>query len=420
MSSHSTTVGSKAESRLDLTRWKNVPYIVGGIGLVIALIGAFAGKDGLKQFGFTYLTAYIYFLSLCVGGLFLVLIHHLFDAAWSVPIRRISEHLAVLLFPTMAILFIPIAILAPTIYPWMTMDPPDHALHMKHALLNKTAWYVISAGVFLVWWLLSRKLRSWSLRQDETGSAECTYKLRFHACWGMFMFAVSVTMAIMLWVKSLEHQWFSTMYGVYYFAESVWTTLATVYFLSKVLRSTGHLSKVITRQQVHDLGVLWFAFTVFYAYIHFSQYFIIWNANIPEETFWYIKREQGTWWQFGMLLIFGHFFLPFLALLRIDAKISGTVAIPLAIWAWLMHFCDVSYNIMPVLLPDGYDQAPLSIVMVFASMAFIGSVLAVVWMKMFASHPPYPIKDPRLGEALGIYQPSGNTTYVAAQYEGKQ
>ncbi|MFN7139137.1 MAG: hypothetical protein ACK4UN_07355 [Limisphaerales bacterium] len=418
MSSHPTKAESGANAPLDLSKWKKVPYIVGAIGLVGAIIGFILDP---RQFGFTYLTAYIYFLSLCVGGLFLVMIHHLFDAAWSVPLRRLSEHLAVLLFPTMAILFIPIALLAPTIYPWMTMDPhTDHALHAKHALLNMPAWYLISAACFLVWWGLSRRLRAWSLRQDETGSAQCTYKLRFHSCWGMFMFAVSVTMAIMLWVKSLEHQWFSTMYGVYYFAESVWTTLATIYLLSLVLKRSGPLKNVVQTRQFHDLGVLWFAFTVFYAYIHFSQYFIIWNANIPEETFWYIKREQGTWWQFGMLLIFGHFFLPFLALLRINAKVNHSMTIPLAIWTWLMHFCDISFNIMPVLLPDGYNQAPLSIVLVLCCMAFIGAVLVVVWLKHFASHAAYPVKDPRLAEALGIYVPPGQTTYVAAQYEGKQ
>lgn len=233
------------------------------------------------------------------------------------------------------------------------------------------------------------------------------------------MFAVSVTLAIMLWVKSLEHQWFSTMYGVYYFAESVWTTLATIYLIATVLKRTGHLGKVITQRQVHDLGVLWFAFTVFYAYIHFSQYFIIWNANIPEETFWYLKREEGTWWQFGMLLIFGHFFLPFLSLLRIDAKITGTVTIPLAIWAWLMHFCDISYNIMPVLLPKGYDQAPFAFVLVLGCIAFIGGVLAIAWIREFLRHPAYPVKDPRLAEALGIYVEPGKTSYAAAQYEGK-
>ncbi len=417
MSSHSTTASAGTPTRLDLSRWKNVPYIVGGIGLIGAIIGMLMDP---KQFGYAYLTAYIYFLSICVGGWFLVMIHHLFDAAWSVPIRRIAEHLSALLFPWMAILFIPIAIMALKIYPWMTMITPDHALHKKEALLNVPTWYAISGGVFLVWWFFSWKLRGWSLRQDATGSAECTYKLRFYSCLGMFAFAFSVTLAIMLWVKSLEHQWFSTMYGVYYFAESVWTTLATVYLISRVLVRTGHLTKVITPKMVHDLGVLWFAFTVFYAYIHFSQYFIIWNANIPEETFWYLKREEGTWWQFGMLLIFGHFFLPFLTLLRIDAKMTGAVTIPLVIWAWFMHFVDVSYNIMPVLLPKGYQERPVTLLLVLACMAFIGGVLSIVWIKNFLSHAPYPIKDPRLAEALGVYMPPGNTSYVAAQYEGKQ
>src|SRR6185295_12013556 len=121
-----------------------------------------------------------------------------------------------------------------------------------------------------------------------------------------------------MWVKALEHQWFSTMYGVYYFAASIWTTLATVYVITLVLKRTGPLSAVVHRRQFHDLGMLMLTFTVFYAYIHFSQYFLIWNASMPEETFWYVKRERGSWWDIGLLIVFGHFLLPFLALLRID------------------------------------------------------------------------------------------------------
>src|SRR5439155_7042235 len=101
----------------------------------------------------------------------------------------------------------------------------------------------------------------------------------------------------------------------------------------------GPLSQVATVRQFHDIGVLWLAFTVFYAYIHFAQYFIIWNANIPEETFWYVQREKGSRKEIGMLIIFGHSFLPFLALLRIDAKLSLPLMIPLAAWGLLMHFC---------------------------------------------------------------------------------
>src|SRR4030095_11018856 len=160
------------------------------------------------------------------------------------------------------------------------------------------------------------------------------------SAWGIFAFAITLTLAIILWSKALEHQWFSTMYGVYYFAASVWTTLATLYVIAIVLKRIGPLAAVVKTRQIHDIGVLWLAFTVFYAYIHFSQYFLIYNANIPEETFYYVKREAVLCWQICLILVFGHFFFPFVSLLRIDAKLNLSVMIPLAVWAWIMHFCD--------------------------------------------------------------------------------
>jgi hypothetical protein len=152
----------------------------------------------------------------------------------------------------------------------------------------------------------------------------------------------------------------------------------------------------------HDIGKLFFAFTVFYAYIAFSQYFLIWNANMPEETFWFVLRERGSWWEIGMLMIFGHFFLPFLLLLRIDTKLSFTVMIPLAAWAWLMHFCDLSFNIMPVLHPEGFIVHWLDV----ACMAFMGGVLAMWFIRELRAHPPFPQRDPRMAECLGLYVPS--------------
>jgi hypothetical protein len=201
-------------------------------------------------------------------------------------------------------------------------------------------------------------------------------------------------------MKALQHQWFSTMYGVYYFAGSVWTTLATVYAIAMILRRTGHLTAVLKEQQFYFLGSLFFAFTVFYAYIHFSQYFIIWNANMPEETFWYVLREQGTWKQVSMIIIFGHFFVPFLSLLRIDAKLTPWLMTFFFFWAWLMHFIDVSFNIMPVLHPEGYVLHWMDI----ACWLFMLGVLSTVWLKYFNAHPPYPLRDPRMAEGLDIIQ----------------
>lgn len=375
-------------------------YLVIGGG-VLSVIGLLANA---AEFANAWLLAFMFYLSIGLGGMFLVLAHHLFDAGWSVPIRRFCEHLATLLFPAMAILFIPIALFAKTLYPWMSVDPhTDHALHAKYPLFTVPAFYVVSAGCFLLWWFFSSRLRYWSLKQDETGEAGPTYKMRFYSAVGVFVFAITLTMGAVMWMKSMQWQWFSTMYGVYYFAGSAWLTIATVYVITMVLDRLGVLTDVLHDHQYYFLGSLMFAFTVFYAYIHFSQYFIIWNANLPEETFWYVAREQGTWFYVGLIIIFGHFFLPFLALLRIDVKSLFPYMVPLCLWAWLMHFVDLSFNILPVRHEEGF---PLRWVWLYLGCwAFMGGVLTMVFLRKYASHPPYPIKDPRLVEAMGLYHP---------------
>lgn len=357
---------------------------------------------GIKQFAYSYLTAFMFFLSICLGSLFLVILHHLMDANWSVPIRRFLEHIACLLFPWMLILFIPILLLAKSqIYPWMQIANPDgdHALHVKKALFNENTFYLVSVALFCAWGFLAHGLRRASLEQDKTGAASCTVRMRRYAAGGIFVFAITLTLAAIYWMKSLQHQFFSTMYGVYYFAGSVWTTLATTYLLALKFKNEGQLKHVLRERQFHDIGVLLFAFTVFYAYIHFSQYFLIWNAGVPEETFWYVLREKGTWWYVGLLIIFGHFFLPFLALLRIDAKMKLSVIVPVCVWAWIMHYFDMQFNIMPVIHPNGVALGWQDVVCV----AFIGTVLYQLFLKAFASHPPYPQRDPRIAETMGVY-----------------
>jgi hypothetical protein len=420
MSAHNYSV---PDAPLDLSRWRNVPkylLLAGGLFLVMGIIavkaqsGADWGTALVKQFGFSWLLAFMFYLSICLGGLFLVLAHHLFDASWSVPIRRVTEHIACLL-PWMAALFVPVAILAPQIYPWMGLlsrGESDHALHAKYPLFTVPMFYVVALICFGIWTLLAYKLRYWSLKQDETGAAECTHQMRVYSAVGIFLFALTLTLAAIMWMKALQHQWFSTMYGVYYFAGSVWLALATVYVITAILKRAGPLRAVVHEEQFYFIGSLLFAFTVFYAYVTFSQYFIIWNANMPEETFWYVVREKGSWWQIGMIIIFGHFFLPFLSLLRIDAKLWLPVMVPICLWAWVMHFCDLSFNIIPVLHPDGFVLHWFDL----AGMALIGGVLAIIFLKSFKAHPPYPQKDPRFAEALGVYVPPASS--AAAQSHG--
>lgn len=383
------------------------------VGIVLMILGFFASGDkGVLQFGYSWLLAFMFFLSLFVGAFFLTMAHHMFDASWSVPIRRITETLACVA-PWLLVLWIPIGLLATKIYPWMgpnLQQHPDHALSSKFPLLTISGFYVVAAICFFVWIVWSYQLRRWSLRQDETGSARCTYRMRVWTGTGIFLFAPTVTIAAIMWIKALMHEWFSTMYGVWYFAASVWTTLATVYVICLLLQRAGPLRHVMHEKQYYFLGSLLFAFTVFYAYVTFAQYFIIWNANMPEEVFWYNLREVGGWQYIGRyVIIFGHFFVPFLGLLRIDVKLKTGYMIGLAVWVWIMHFFDLQFQIMPSLHANG--MSALGFILDAGCMLFIAGVVALYFIRAYAKHAPYPQKDPRIAEGLDIYVPP--TSYIS-------
>jgi hypothetical protein len=397
MSSHTKPAN---QPPLDLSKWRPVPTLMIVVGGALALLGFFLKRE---QFAASWLLAFMFCLSICLGALFLVLMHHLFDAGWSVPIRRFCEHIASLIFPYLALFFIPIALLGKYLYSWMSVKPLDESVAAKQPLFTMTGFYLVAVGVFGVWWLLTNRLRYWSLKQDETGGSLPTYKMRSYSYWGIFAFAVTLTLGAIMWMKAMQYHWFSTMYGVYYFAGCVWTMLALVYVITMILTRQGILTSVLHEHQFYYIGSLLFAFTVFYAYIHFAQYFIIWNGNIPEETFWYVIREQGSWFAIGMIIIFGHFFVPFLALLRIDVKNIFPFMTALGAWVWLMQYFDIAFNVHPVQHPNGFPWQ--WIWLDFACIAFMLGILTKAFLAKFAASAPYPIKDPRLAEAMGHFHP---------------
>ena len=424
MSEAVTTTSQESE---ETTNWRSIPQIAVGIGLVLCIYGLVQDK---QQFAFSYLTAFMFFLSLGLGSLFLVLVHHLFDAGWSSPIRRYCEHLACLLFPWLGLAFIPIGFLGPEyIYPWMRIEDPhaDHALHVKMALFNKPTWYAASGILFLLWGWLTHRLRYWSLQQDKSGTADfegkllfpehlivgiyrniqglpfekdqqqvvCTRMMRIHSAYGILLFAFSLTLGAILWMKSIQHQFFSTMYGVYYFAGSLWMSISVAWIIGRILKAKNIIPQLHTLQ-FYNLGTMLLAFTVFYAYIHFSQYFLIWNAAVPEETFWYVLREKGSWAYVSWALIIGHFLIPFLALLRIDVKLTNKVMVPVFIWVLLMHYMDMYFNVMPEI----HEAGPSPALADLGAMLFLGGALVWIFMRDLFSHPVILMKDPRMGEAL--------------------
>ena len=388
---------------LDLSGWRKLPValMVGG-----GVLSAIAAVLSPKAFGFSWLLAFMFFLTLALGALFLVMVHHLTDAGWSVATRRVCEHLTSLLFPWLAVLFVPVILFGKQIYSWMTIAEPhaNTALNARQPVFSQPGFLAASAIFFGLWWLLSSRLRYWSLQQDETGAPLCTHRMRFHSGWGIVVYAVTLTFSGVLWMQAVQYQWFSAIYGVYFFASCAWAALAAVYLVTVLLQRQRILDRVLHDNQFYFLGLLFFAFTVFQAYIEFAQYFVIWNANTPSETFWYLIRENGSWWWVSLLLIFGHFLLPFFVLLPVKAKTDFKIMLPVCTWALAMNLLDLSFNILPAQHQTGYPFKWIPIQL--GCLAFMGGLLSWAFLKHFNRHAPFPQKDPRLLEAMGVrYDP---------------
>ena len=390
---------------LDLSGWRKLPSVLMVLGGLLSIAGAILSwhRNDLHEFGFSWLFAFMFYYSLALGALFLVMIHHLTNAGWSVGILRFSEHLASLLRWPLIVLFLPIGIFGKNIYSWMTINPAaNNLVAAKQPVFTVPGFWITSAIFFGIWWLLTVRLSSLSLQQDQTGAAECTRKLRFHTGWGIVAFALTLTFSGVLWMQSVQYQTFSAMYGVYFFSDCAWIGLATVYVIAAVLLRQRVLANVLQENYFYFIGMLLLAFTLFSAYTEFAQYFVVWNANMPEETFWYLIRENGNWWGLSLLLIFGHFFVPFFLLLPMKVKMNFKIIIPVCLWAWAMHAVDLGFNIFPTLHPGGYPLKWLWLPL--GCLMFMGGFLARVFLCKFNSHPAFPQRDPRLLEAMGVSQ----------------
>lgn len=376
---------------------------VGGrlLGLcVVAIVSLFLalmlGINDPKQFGFSWLFAGFFFFSLMIGSLFWVVIHHAVDSCWSVGIRRQLENISCLL-PLLVLLVLPIFFVAPLIWSWMAESPAqNNELAEKLPYLTVNFFWVRTVIYFVLFGTVAWLLRQNSLAQDVDGAAIHTIRNRRVAFFIIPIGAIALTFCSFDWLMGLNIRWYSTIWGIYIFAGSVVGSLSLVILLANALRSAGYLKQVFTSEHNYALGKFLLAFTLFWSWIAFVQYLLIWYANIPEETAYYTLRVQGSWKILGVLLVVGHFLVPFLLLLLRSPKANPGFLGLVAGWVLAMHLLDIYIMILPVLHPKGFQPALLDIVAVIA----IGSTLAAVFLKRLGDSPLWPSRDPRLAEAV--------------------
>jgi len=384
---------------------------VGGIGLAAtAAGGAFDARRAL----FAYLAAFVYWVGIALAALVFLLANEAAGSRWYIVVRRVLESLPTAL-TVLAVLFLPIAIGMGRIFPWV--DPTAAhaplqtwahgegklAIHLwehRHPWMNVPFFLVRAVIYFAVWLGVAMLMRGWSLAQDASGAPELKLKMRRLGAGGLPFVGLAMTFAAFDWQMSLSAFLFSTIFGVYWFAGSLVAAIAAWIIASAAAAREEPLRGAINANHIHSMGKYLFAFTSFWAYIAFSQYLLIWIANLPEEVPWYIVRTDTGWRGVGIFLAVFQFALPFLILMPRERKRSWKPLVFMSFWILAVHYVDIYWVVMPTLSPAG----PRPSWMDLAAFLGIGGI-SVAWVvSRLRGHPILPARDPFLADSLH-YEP---------------
>ncbi len=383
---------------------KELPANLQKTGIILLLVGVVFGAlhffVDFQNALFSYLLSYMFLVSIGVGALFLVALEYVVNADWSVPIRRVVENVATIV-PLLIILAIPLLFNLTNVFSWARPIPSaDKVLLSKSPFLNTSFFLIRTAVCIGLWVLFYFILTKNSRKQDETKDQLLTKKnIRYSAIF-IPVFALTITMSAIDWMMSLEPHWYSTIFGVYFFSGSVLASLSVVTFATIMLREKGFLHPRMTDDHYYSLGALLFAFINFWAYIAFSQYLLIWYANLPEETFWFLGRYEGGWVVISLALIVIHFLVPYAILLSQPAKMDPKRLKFAAIWILFAHYVDLYWLIMPNMHTEHFSI--LSVILQFAFPTAAVGIIILAFYYRSKNANMVPVGDPKLEKGLNF------------------
>ncbi len=371
-----------------------------GWGLVAAgfLLCVVAYLVDPRRSAFNNIVAFLFLASIAAGSLFLIALEYLTGAVWSVPMRRVNEFLSSLT-PLVPLLALPLLFNLPAVFEWAHPETVarDPVLAVKSPYLNMSFFLVRACLVFLLWYLFYALFTRNSVRQDVSRDARLSAANAKLAAAFMPVFAITLTVTAIDWAMSLEPHWYSTMFGVYYFSGTAVAAVSAATLVIVLLNERGYFPP-LRRDHLYSLGALMFAFLNFWAYIAFSQFLLIWYANLPEETFWFMKRWAHGWQYFSVALIIMQFAVPYAMLLAQDAKMSPKRLKVMAVWLLVAHFIDIYWLVMP-----GYSETvPFGWIEIAFPVFGVGLVIVVLASRM-ARVSLVPVGDPKLESGLNFH-----------------
>jgi hypothetical protein len=324
-------------------QWQSRATVAGVVGIAICIAG---GLISLDQFMRGYLIAYMFWLGLSMGCLALLMVQYLSGGFWGLCIRRVLEAASKCL-PLMFVLFLPILIFRRHLYAWMN-DP---------SLTERNSWYLHTGGLggwfarwiiyFAIWLSLMYILNKRGAMQDSPLPGGIQPRFQGISGLGLVLYSLTISLAAVDWVMSLDPHWGSTIYGLIFVAGEGLSALAFCVIILAVLTHYMPYHEIIKPTQFHDLGKLMLAFVMLFAYFSFSQWLIIWSGNLPEEIGWYLNRIRGGWGMVALVIILFHFALPFALLLSRERKRAGRRLIGIAVFLMFMRLVDIYWYVVP-------------------------------------------------------------------------
>ena len=376
--------------------------IAAAVGLVTTAIG-FALNTRATLL--SYLIALTYCLGMAIGALFLLAIFHASNAKWPVVVRRMLEKISlttIIFVP----LFLPVAAGLRHLFSWAgnadELDAKTRALiEHRSAYLNVPFFLFRAAIYFAIWVVVARMLQVWSERQDGNGDLALTIKQRRLGAASLPFLALSLTFASFDWLMSLDVTWYSTIFGVYTWAGSFVGAIALLIAITVYARAPNLYNSLVSPEHYQNLGNLLFAFIIFWAYIAFSQFFLVWIANLPEEVHWFIARTSGQWRVVAVALAIGHFAVPFFALLPAKVKRNPRALGRVAVWVLVFHYLDVHWTVAPSLQPHSALPRWTDL----TALLLIGGLTIAFTARILRGSYTIPIRDPYLLPSLRFRQP---------------
>jgi len=396
-----------SETRLaDSSLWSRAPIAFAILGIAMLALWQVAYRQDMERALYAYVFSYISMVSVMLGCMGFVLIQHVTRAGWSVVIRRIAEN-AMATAPLFLLLFLPIAMGAHEIFSWTHIGVDDQVLREKEPYLNLTSFGIRSAGYLITWIVIGVWFAKKSVDIDSASTANGTRAMWKWSALSIIIYSITLTFASVDWIMSLQPHWYSTIFGIYFFAGCLLSGMALITLTAMGLQRSGYLKGIITTEHYHDLGKLLFGFTVFWAYIGFSQFMLYWYASIPEEIEFYLHRMHNGWDVVSWSLPVINFFIPFILLMSRHAKRNRITLGFACVWIIVAHLIDIYWLVMPNygahnLLPGehaphfhfGWQDG--------VALVALGSLFLAYFTFLIKKRTLVPRRDPRLAESLNF------------------